>query len=419
MNITITPKSLSGRLSVISSKSLSHRYVIASGLAVGTSEIENVLESEDLTATKNALSALGVKFDGNRIIGGELKAIQDHIDAHESGSTLRFMIPIAMLQKEKITFTGSGRLPKRTLDVYFDIFKEKEMFFNQLSTDYLPLEVKGPLKPGYYQMRGDVSSQFITGLLFALPLLKKDSVIEITSQMESKGYVELTLDILKRFGIHILSVDKYYYIKGSQKYIPQKGTVEGDYSQAAFWMVAGLIGNEIELLSLNPVSKQGDYKIVDLIKEAGGKIEYNNLDRVFKVYPGDTHGITIDLSQIPDLGPILMVLAALSKGTTKFINASRLRIKESDRLEAMFQTLTKFGVEIKILGDDVIIKGQQSLKGNQEFDSFDDHRIAMAIAIAAIRADGPVTIINASVVKKSYPNFFEIYQSLGGIIHES
>jgi len=230
---------------------------------------------------------------------------------------------------------------------------------------------------------------------------------------------DMTLDVLKRFGIHILSAGNYFYIKGSQKYQPQKAMVEGDYSQAAFWMVAGLIGSEIELLSLNPVSKQGDYKIVDIIREMNGQITYSDLNRIWKISPSDTDGITIDLSQIPDLGPILMVLAALSSGTTTFVNAARLRIKESDRLEAMYQILVKFGVSMTIDGDTVKIIGQKTLKGNQEFDSFDDHRITMAIAIAAIRADGPITIVNPMCVKKSYPNFFEVYQKLGGMFHES
>jgi len=184
-------------------------------------------------------------------------------------------------------------------------------------------------------------------------------------------------------------------------------------------MVAGLIGGPIELTHLNPISKQGDYKIVDIIKEMEGKIDYKNLDRRYKVKPSETYGIPIDLSQIPDLGPILMVLAALSSKTTTFSNASRLRIKESDRLDAMYQTLIKFGVDIKMIDDTVIIAGKKKLRGNQTFDSFGDHRIAMAIAIAAIRADGPVTITNADVVKKSYPNFFKVYKSLGGDIRES
>jgi len=419
MNITINPKPLTGRVAVVSSKSLSHRYLIASGLAEGTSTIKNVLNSDDIDATKEALEALGVKFDGKKVIGHPRVLNRSEIDCKESGSTLRFMIPIFLLQKESVTFTGTGRLPFRSLDVYFDIFKKKNIHFNKPDDMNLPLTIKGPLKPGFYQMRGDVSSQFLTGLLFALPLLKKDSVIEITTELESQGYINLTLNVLRLFNVHILKVDQYFYIKGGQKYQSQTATVEGDYSQAAFWMVAGLIGKSIEIRHLNPVSQQGDYKIVDIIKSMVGKIEYHNLKRVYKVKPSETFGMTIDLSQIPDLGPILMILASLSANETTFTNASRLRIKESDRLEAMYQTLLKFGVEVEIKKDTMKIKGTQILKGNQTFDSYGDHRIAMAIAIAAIRADGPVTILNAEVVKKSYPKFFEVYQTLGGDIHES
>jgi 3-phosphoshikimate 1-carboxyvinyltransferase len=203
--MTIQPTKLTGTLQVVSSKSLSHRYMIAAGLAKGTSIIKNVLDSDDLTATKNALTSLGVVFDQNRVTGGELKVNQFEIDCNESGSTLRFMITVAMLLRQEIKFIGHGRLPLRPLDVYFDIFNQKHLYYKkEHDTLNLPLTVKGPLKPGFYQMRGDVSSQFLTGMLFSLPLLNKDSVIEMITPIESKGYVDLTLDVLKMFGIHIL-----------------------------------------------------------------------------------------------------------------------------------------------------------------------------------------------------------------------
>lgn len=419
MKVTINPKPLSGTVSVVSSKSLSHRYLIAAALANGTSVIDNVLVSEDIDATRKALESFGVQFSGNQVIGG--KWVYDHqeIDCHESGSTLRFMIPLALLQNERVTFIGKGRLPERTLDVYFNLMDHKQLHYQRLGEHNLPLEVQGPLRGGYYFLRGDISSQFITGFLFALPLLNKDSVIEVLTPLESKGYVNLTLDVLKHFGIHILEADQFYYIRGGQSYQPQNITVEADYSQAAFWMVAATIGKKINLLNLNPISKQGDAKILDIIKAMEGQIEYDEMDKAYKVTPSQTYGVTIDLSQIPDLGPILMVLAALSERETTFLNASRLRIKESDRLDAMVQTLTKFGVNVSVIEDTVTITGQKTLKGNQTFDAFNDHRIAMAIAIAAIRADGPVTILQAESVNKSYPDFFKVYQSLGGDIHES
>lgn len=419
MNLTITPQLLTGTVSVVSSKSLSHRYVIAAGLSLGKSVITNVLDSDDLDATKLALSKLGVTFNGREIIGNQLKLISSTIDCHESGSTLRFMIPIALLQEKKVRFIGSGRLQDRPLDVYFEIFDEKKIDYKKPLNQSLPLEVKGPLKPGYFKLRGDISSQFLTGLLFALPLLEDDSIIELSTPLESRGYVDLTLDVLTQFGIHILVVDQFFYIKGNQKYKPLIASVEGDFSQAAFWMVAGLIGQTIKISSINPRSKQGDAEIIEIIKQMHGSITYHAFQNEYQIDPSKTDGMTIDLSQIPDLGPILMVLAALSKGTTKFINASRLRIKESDRLDAMYQTLKKFGVNIVISDDEAIIEGRDTLKGNQEFDTFGDHRIAMAIAIAAIRADGEVTIMNADVVKKSYPDFYKVYQSVGGKIRES
>jgi 3-phosphoshikimate 1-carboxyvinyltransferase len=419
MNLTITPKPLTGTVSVVSSKSLSHRYVIAAGLALGKSVITNVLQSDDLDATKLALSKLGVTFKGVEIIGTKPTLLSPVIDCHESGSTLRFMIPIACLQNKKVRFIGSGRLQDRPLDVYFDLFNEKQIEYKKPEGKSLPLEVKGPIKAGYYKLRGDISSQFLTGLLFALPLLEEESIIELTTPLESKGYIDLTLDVLNQFGIHVLVVDQYFYIKGNQTYKPLLTSIEGDLSQAAFWMVAGLIGNQIKITSINQRTKQGDALIIDIIKQMHGSIKYDAFHNEYVINPSETDAITIDLSQIPDLGPILMVLASLSKGTTKFINASRLRIKESDRLEAMYQTLIKFGVNIVISDDEAIIEGRETLIGNQAFDSFGDHRIAMAIAIAAIRAEGNVTIINSDVVKKSYPDFYKVYQALGGQIHES
>ncbi|MDX9691816.1 MAG: 3-phosphoshikimate 1-carboxyvinyltransferase [Acholeplasmataceae bacterium] len=419
MRIHITPKALTGSIEVISSKSLSHRYVIAAGLAKGISTVSQVLDSDDLTATKKALENLGVTFKDQQIKGTDIKLKNHEFDCLESGSTLRFMIPISLLQSEKVIFKGRGKLPDRPLDVYESIFKQKNIEYRYVSDRKLPLEIKGPLKAGYYQVLGNVSSQFFTGLLFALPLLKQDSVIEHVTPLESKGYIDLTLDVLEQFGIHVKYEHPYFHVKGNQTYKTGHYIVEGDFSQAAFWMVAGLIGQSINLTNLNPLSKQGDKKIVDIITEMKGKIKYYKKDSHFLVTPTQTKGTVIDLSQIPDLGPILMVLAALSKGTTTFKHASRLRIKESDRLDAMYHTLKKFGVDIDISDDEAVIRGKDVLKGNQTFDSYGDHRIAMAIAIAAIRADGEVIIENAEVISKSYPTFYEIYKSLGGIIHES
>ncbi len=417
MNITITPQPLAGKLNVISSKSLSHRYMIAAGLADGTSILDHVLESDDIEATKTALKAFGVHFDGHKVIGGQREIVQREVNVKESGSTLRFMIPIYLLDLHPITITGEGRLPQRPLHVYQTLFKDKHITFKQEGKDQLPLTLQGKIKGGHYKVLGDVSSQFISGLLFALPLRREDSVIELTTPLASKGYVDLTLSVLKQFGIHILRVDQYFYIKGSQRYQPCHATIEGDYSQAAFWIVAGLLGESpIELSHLSPDSLQGDKAIIEIVNSMGGHIE--TLDNGYKIYPSQTKGVDIDLKDIPDLGPILMVLAARSKGQTTFYHCDRLKIKESDRLVVMIETLKKLGVQVSLDGDTVMIEGQETFKGHQTLSAHYDHRIVMAIAIATIHADGPITIEGAEAVRKSYPTFFKDYQALGGAVNE-
>ncbi len=417
MNITIKPTKLTGELNVVPSKSLSHRVLIAAGLADGKSHVSNVLHANDIDATKKALEAFGVTFDGDLVNGGKREVIKPFVNVKESGSTLRFMIPIYLLDHHEITIDGEGRLAKRPLDAYEALFRSKAIVFERQGEEQLPLLLKGRLKGGHYPIPGNVSSQFISGLLFALPLRREDSVIELTTPLESKGYVDLTLSVLKQFGIHILSVDNFFYIKGSQRYTPTNVSVEGDYSQAAFWLVAGLLGDKpIKLSHLSKDSLQGDKAIVDVIQQMDGKLEPT--DDGYIVYPSMTKGAIIDLKDIPDLGPILMVLAARSSGKTVFKNCERLRIKESDRLTAMLKTLTKFGVQTSVDDDTVTIIGQSSFKGNQTLSAYNDHRIAMAIAVASIIADGLVTIEGAESVNKSYPTFFDDYKMLGGHINE-
>ena len=412
MDIRVFPRPLGGHLDVISSKSLSHRYVIAAGLSKGKSVIENVLDSDDLDATKKALESLNVTIDGNDIIGRDLAVVNPIIDANASGSTVRFFIPIALMLDEAVIFEGQNRLPDRPLDVYETLFKDKGVTYERLTEKHLPIKVKGPLKGGHFRLSGNVSSQFITGLLFACPLLKEDSTIEITDQFESQGYVDLTCDVLKQFGIEIKKEGQQFFIKGNQSYQPQKITVEGDYSQAAFFMVAGLLGQTLTLKKLNPNSLQGDQKIVDIIAQMQGDIQY--IENKYVINPSYTKGMTIDLSQIPDLGPILMVLAALTEGQTTFTNAKRLRIKESDRLEVMYQILKKFEVPVTLHDDTLTVTGIKTLKGNQTFETHEDHRIAMALMIASSRVSAPIVIKDIEVINKSYKTFLKDFLSLGG-----
>ncbi|EYE88589.1 3-phosphoshikimate 1-carboxyvinyltransferase [Fervidicella metallireducens AeB] len=420
-NIKIVPSELEGHISIPPSKSITHRAIICAGLSNGKSHIENIIFSEDISATLEGMSSFGIKYekfkeDRDRyslIIEGKtpLRALSTTIDCRESGSTLRFLIPIACILGKEITFTGKGKLIERPLDEYYKIFDKQNIPYKNLKGN-LPLRICGKLKGDTFSLRGDVSSQFISGLMFALPLLKEDSKIIISTDLESKGYVDLTIDVLNSFGIKIQNNDyREFFIEGNQKYIPQTYKVEGDFSQASFWLVAGLLGNKITCTDINVSSLQGDKVILDIIKNMGGNVEISETGIIAK--KSKTKGTIIDVSQCPDLVPILATLASLSQGTTRIINAARVRIKESDRLKAISTELNKLGAEITELEDGLIIKGKEFLNGG-EVDSWKDHRIAMALAVSSIRCLNPVIIKDSSCVSKSYPGFWDDFRALGG-----
>jgi 3-phosphoshikimate 1-carboxyvinyltransferase len=419
-NIRIIPSSLKGEINIPPSKSLAHRAVICAGLSEGVSNISNIIYSQDIKATIEGMKSLGVEIENysdNLSIRGRSYPIliKDTIDCIESGSTLRFLISIALLTGEEITFQGRGKLVSRPLNVYYDIF-EKQGIKYETNKGELPLKVKGKLKSGDFFVKGNISSQFITGLMFTLPLLEGDSKIIMTTELESKGYVDLTIDCLKKFGIEIENNDyKEFHIKGNQKYKAMDYRVEGDFSQAAFWIVAGILGKEIRCKDLNVNSLQGDKVILDIVKKMGGKIEVK--DGCIDVKQSNTKGITIDASECPDLVPILSVLGAVSEGTTKIINAERVRIKECDRLKAVAAELNKIGAEVEELKDGLIIKGKKVLKGGV-VDSWNDHRIAMAMAVASIKCEKELIITNSRAVNKSYPHFWEDFKKLGGAAYE-
>lgn len=419
--IKILPSELDGHISIPPSKSMSHRAIICAGLSNGKSNIQNIIFSEDISATLEGMSSFGIKYekfkqdDGkySLVIEGRnpLEALGRTIDCRESGSTLRFLIPIACVLGEEVTFIGKGKLVERPLNEYYKIFEKQNISYKNIK-DKLPLTICGKLKGDTFSLRGDISSQFISGLMFALPLLKEDSKIVISTDLESKGYVDLTIDVLNRFGIKVENKDyREFYIAGNQKYIPQTYQVEGDFSQASFWLVAGLLGNKIKCTDINVASLQGDKVILDIIKNMGGNIEINESSIITK--KSKTKGIVIDVSQCPDLVPILATLASLSQGTTRIINAARVRIKESDRLKAISTELNKLGAEITELEDGLIIKGKEFLNGG-EVDSWNDHRIAMALAVSSIKCLNPVIIKNSDCVSKSYPAFWEDFEALGG-----
>lgn len=420
-SVRIEPSKLKGKIKIPSSKSLCHRAVICAALAQGESNIENVIFSNDIHATCEGMKNFGAEIENRSeqslIVKGKfpLSLEKETIDCIESGSTIRFLIPIALLSNKKVVFKGRGKLVSRPLDTYYEIFQNQNIKYIN-NNGNLPLQIEGKLKSGIFEIKGNISSQFITGLMFALPLLEGDSKIIITTELESKGYVDLTLDMLNKFGIKIENNNyKEFLIKGNQRYINRDYKVEGDFSQAAFWLTAGILGEEIEAEDLNINSLQGDKAILDLIRKMGGNILIDN--DLVKAKASKTKGIIIDASQCPDLVPILTVLAALSQGETKIINAERLRIKESDRLKAISTELNKLGADVKELEDGLIINGKQKLTGGI-VDSWNDHRIAMALAVASIKCTEPVTITNSSAVNKSYPHFWEDFKKLGGKVYE-
>lgn len=409
------PTSLKGTLEVPTSKSLTHRALIAAALAKGTSVIDNVLFSADILATIEALKQIGAKLevDGDQVkVTGvkHLKTPNKAVYCNESGSTLRFLIPILALTDDEVIFTGEPSLLSRPQTVYQTLAKQDDITFEHTPDKIV---VNGSFKGNRYTINGSISSQFFTGLMFALPLIKKDTYLIIDGKLESKSYIDLTIDILSQFNIDIQELENGYFIEGNQTYKPTDYTVEGDFSQASFFLVGAVLNGSLKIDNLSHESLQGDREIIDVIKQMKGQIIYT--ENGYIANKSDTYGSTIDISNCPDLGPIIALLGCFSKGTTKITGASRLRLKESDRIESTVTTLQTLGATIKTDGHDIIIYGKKQLDGG-EVDSFNDHRIAMMAAIAALRSKNPVIINRANAVNKSYPHFFKDYQKVGGTI---
>ena len=428
MKIKIKPSILNGKIEIPPSKSYSHRAVIAAALAEGgkKSKIDNLKFSVDITTTTDIMENWGAKIkrfeSALEIIGNDGKVVpkDKYVQCNESGSTIRFLIPIGITDENELIFDGKGKLVDRPLDSYYRIFDKQGIFYKN-ENGKLPLTVNGKLKAGNYEIDGNISSQFITGLLYALPLLDGDSKLTINKNLESKGYVDLTLEILKLAGIEIMNNDyKSFDIKGNQIYRPFDYTVEGDYSQVAFWIVAGIISankdNEVKCLHVNKNSLQGDREIIEIVQRMGANLEI--FDDYVVVKPSKTQGTVIDISQCPDIGPILTVLGTLSEGETRIINGERLRIKESDRITSIKTELNKLGANVAEEGDSLIIQGVEGFTGGVTVSAWNDHRIAMSLAIASTRCEKEIILEEAESVRKSYPHFWDDFVKMGGEIKE-
>ncbi len=424
--IRIIPTKLNGSVHAPSSKSMGHREIICAGLAEGTSVVDNISMSKDIEATCRCLRALGVtvedvasKFAGRsalKITGtGKLVAAQAGADCGESGSTLRFFIPLGALLNEPFMFSGHGKLVSRPMQAYYDIFDKQGLSY--ATTDgQLPLTVNGFLTAGLYRLPGNVSSQYVSGLLFALPLLEQDSGIEITQDLESSAYVDMTLSCLAKYGIEIINENnahRRYLVRGGQKYKALDSNVEGDWSQAAFWTVGGSLGEAVTCCGLEQTSLQGDKAVVEIMQQMAAKISVQE-DAVLTENVV-TQATVIDAANCPDIIPVLTVLAAVSEGRTEIINAGRLRIKECDRLAAITSELNKLGADIEELAEGLIINGKpEGLRGGAEVDAWNDHRIAMSLAVAAQKCAEPFVLTGAKSVQKSYPEFWQDYAKVGG-----
>ncbi|MBR2894909.1 MAG: 3-phosphoshikimate 1-carboxyvinyltransferase [Oscillospiraceae bacterium] len=407
MKLTLTPTHLFGNITPPPSKSQLHRLILAAALAQGESTLYRVTLSEDIRATLHCAEKLGAawKLAGNTLkITGISPAQRSNgslpqFDCGESGSTLRFLIPIALATVGGGRFTGHGRLMERPMTPYLNLFQEKGIEIQRKGNRLI---VQGILTPGEYALPGNISSQFFTGLLYALPLLNGSSTLCSTTRMESVGYIHMTLDALTQFGI---SVKEYhsptrYQIAGNSSYHPRNIDAEADWSQAAFWYAAKYLGNPISVNGMNPNSIQGDRIISHYIEQL------------------NSSSCTIDASDCPDLVPPLAVCGAIGKGSLHLTNIARLRMKESDRLSAITRTLSALGADIMEAPDSLTIHGKPNLSGGITIDCCGDHRIAMMLAVAVTRCSAPVTLTGAQCVNKSYPNFWEDYQSLGGILYE-
>ena len=390
------------------SKSLAHRYIICACLASGRSNIYNITYNQDILSTIEIMRHFNAKIiDKNDYleIDGITKLKYDHeiLDCHESGSTLRFMIPLCALIEEDVYLTGTSRLLERPQSVYEELFNKQHVKFIHNNDSII---VGSYLQSGTIEVDGNISSQFITGLLLALSLLKNDSTIVIKPPFASKPYVDLTIDVMNSFGIKVNYVDDYkLYIKGGQKFVGGNHLIEADYSQLAFFAALGVLNNGIRVGSFNKDSKQGDKVIVDILKDMGADIEKDGNYYLFK--PSELSATTIDLENCPDLGPMLFALSTQAKGTTKFINAKRLRIKESDRIQAMEDELRKLGVDIYSNENEVYVNYQPNIVAKDVLNGHNDHRIVMALSILATIAKNDVVIEGSQAIAKSYPRFFD------------
>lgn len=427
MSTAIIEKStLNGCVKAPSSKSVAHRMMICAALSHSKCYIKNVSSSDDMDATIGCLEELGAKVtkDGSTIIFDATEFVQKNsskkftLNCKESGTTLRIMIPICAALGLHVTFTGEGRLPQRPLDEYLRILPQCGVVVEK-GDDYLPMTISGKLAGDIFSVSPKVSSQYVSGLIFALSLLDNDTVLCLNSELLGSQYVDITIDVMNKFSVAVEKITDGYKIKGAQTFTAKDSycdeniglNVEGDWSQAAFFLCAGAINGDLTVTNLNINSCQGDKAITDILSAFGADITFD-INSVC-VRKSELKGTIIDATDTPDLVPVVAVLSSFAHGDTTITGVSRLRFKESDRLLSTTEMINSLGGSASFTDDTITIKGSANLRGGT-IDSFNDHRIVMASAVAGLKTENAVTINDAHAVNKSYTDFFNDYLSLGG-----
>lgn len=420
MDKTIYPSHLHGIVPAPASKSEAHRRMICAGLTKGEVCLHGFMDSADMDATCRCLKGLGTEITRSGDVltlrgGAPRKGVLPTLDCGESGSTLRFFVPIALTVAGGGTFRMHGRLGQRPMEVYQDLFIPRGVQWRMgVGADgAAELTVAGGMEGGQYVLPGNVSSQFVSGLLFALPLLEKESTLTVLPPVESAGYIDMTIEALKNSGIQLQEKGPYsWVIPGGQTYQAKSGTLSGDYSQGAVLLCAGALGHEVKVTGLSRQTTQGDRAILRHLEALGCKVTED--DRSIAAVPGNCHGAVLDMHDCPDIAPILALTCQMIPGESRLTGCGRLRLKECDRLAETVNMINALGGSAEAAGDDLLIHGTGEIAGGVTVDGCNDHRMVMLAALAATVANAPVTITGVEALNKSWPEFLNVIASLGG-----
>ena len=420
MNMTFFPAPLKGTIAAPASKSEAHRRMICAGLTKGATTLGGFMDSDDMAATARCLKALGALIgqqDEALTITGRAKKITKLpvLDCGESGSTLRFFVPIALAMTKGGVFRMHGRLGQRPMDVYQDLFVPRGVRWRMgVGCDgAAELTVRGELEPGHYVLPGNVSSQFVSGLLFALPLLEEDSTLTVQPPVESAGYIRMTVEALQQSGVKLEETASFSWrIEGNQQYQAKDGRLSGDYSQAAVLLCASALGHQLTVTGLAQETTQGDRAVLKHLAALGAMVQEGEFG--VTVTADKLTGATLDMAGCPDIAPILALVCQMAEGESRLTGCGRLRLKECDRLAATVETLNLLGGNARAEGDAIVIQGVKALKGGVTLPAYNDHRMVMLGMIAATIAQEPVVVSGVEALNKSWPEFVNVYKNLGG-----